>query len=74
MSSQRTSQAILRLPTAIALTGRGRSAIYRGIAEGTFPKPIKLGARAIGFLKSEVDDWIDGRIAASRGPSSEPRQ
>ena len=34
---------------------------------GSFPKPVRLGARAIGWIESEVDAWIREQIAASRG-------
>lgn len=46
--------------------GYGRSAIYAMVAEGSFPKPIKLGARAVGWLESEVSAWLQDRVKASR--------
>ncbi|MGL5455527.1 MAG: helix-turn-helix transcriptional regulator [Citrobacter telavivensis] len=39
---------------------------YRLISEGQFPKPIKLG-RSSRWLKSEVEAWMQQRIADSRG-------
>ncbi|HAN9319633.1 TPA: AlpA family phage regulatory protein, partial [Escherichia coli] len=33
---------------------------------GQFPQSVKIGARAIAFIESEIDDWIDQRIAESR--------
>lgn len=54
---------ILRLPEVIAKTGRSRSTLYADIEAGKFPKPVKLGARAIGFVADEIDDWIAERIA-----------
>lgn len=39
---------------------------YRLISEGQFPKPIKLG-RSSRWLKSEVEAWMQERIADSRG-------
>lgn len=54
---------ILRLPEVIVKTGRSRSTLYADIEAGRFPKPIKLGARAIGFVADEVDAWIAERIA-----------
>jgi prophage regulatory protein len=36
------------------------------IKQGDFPKQIQLSPRTMGFLKSEIDEWIAGRIAASR--------
>ena len=37
------------------------------VADGSFPQPIRLGARAVGWIESEVDAWIREQIAASRG-------
>ena len=51
------ADAILRLPEVIARTGLKRSSIYIRIDQGEF-RPLKLGARAIGFLESEIDAWI----------------
>jgi len=57
------TQKICRLPQVEEMTGRKRSAIYREISEGRFPKPIKLGPRAVGWLSDEVQSWIKQRIA-----------
>ena len=54
--------SILRLPAVLTRTGLSRSSIYAAIAAGTFPKPVKLSSRAVGFLTSEVDAWITARI------------
>ncbi len=53
-----------RLPQVKARTGLSRSEIYRRIALGDFPTPIKLGLRASAWSKHEVDTWISRRIAA----------
>ena len=58
---------VLRLPRVQARTGLARSTIYVRAADGSFPKPVRLGARAIGWIESEVDAWIREQIAASRG-------
>ena len=55
---------ILRRKQVEARTGLARSTIYLRIQDGTFPRPINLGARAVGWLESEVTDWIAGCIAA----------
>ena len=57
---------IVRLKQAISDTGLSRSSIYLYIKAGTFPKPIKLGARSIGFIESELSEWIENRITESR--------
>jgi prophage regulatory protein len=53
---------ILRLKAVIDATGLARSTIYKYVAEGTFPKPIPLGDRCVGWLLSEIEDWIMARI------------
>ena len=58
---------VLPLPGVEARTGLSRSTIYVRVDNGSFPKPIRLGARAIGWIESEVDQWIHEQIAASRG-------
>ena len=59
-------QHILRLPTVKAITGLSRSTIYLHMSEGTFPKKISLGSRAVGWLETEIQDWLDERISVSR--------
>jgi prophage regulatory protein len=63
------SESFLRLPTVMDRTGLSRSSIYARISSTPpdFPQPINLGPRAIGFLESEVEEWIQNRIAESRG-------
>lgn len=58
--------AILRLPNVKARTGLSRSTIYQRVSAGTFPPPVNLGARAVGWLESEVSDWIAAQIERSR--------
>lgn len=60
------ANVILRLPAVKARTGLSRSSIYLWIANGKFPAPVSLGARAVGWLESEVDEWLAHRIAQSR--------
>ena len=57
---------ILRIPEVKRYTGLSRSTIYLRIAEGTFPKPISLGGRAVGWLEAEIQQWLEQRIEASR--------
>lgn len=61
------SPTIERLPAVIRRTGLGRSSIYVAIRRGEFPKPIKLSARAVGFVSSEIDQWIARRAAERIG-------
>lgn len=52
---------ILRRPKVEDLTGLSRSTLYAMIAEGTFPKPIRLGKRAVGWPESTITGWLDDR-------------
>lgn len=54
---------ILKLKVVQEKTGLGRSAVYRLIAAGLFPRAVPLGARAVGWLESEIDGWILQKIA-----------
>lgn len=56
---------ILRRPDVEVRTGLARSTLYAMIAEGTFPKPLKLGKRAVGWRESEITAWIDNRSVAT---------
>ena len=52
---------ILRCHDVLETTGLSRSTIYRMMERDEFPKPTKLGVRAIGWRQSAVMDWIEGR-------------
>ncbi len=57
---------ILRLPNVLDRTGLSRSTVYQRVMEGRFPRPVSLGARAVGWIETEVDEWIARQIEASR--------
>lgn len=54
---------IIRLKEVIDITGLARSTVYKYVADGLFPKPVSLGDRAVGWVESEVQEWILARIA-----------
>ncbi|MCF7355542.1 AlpA family transcriptional regulator [Vibrio sp. CK2-1] len=54
---------LIRLKEVIALTSLSRSSIYKFISEGRFPKSVSLGDRAVAWIKEEVEEWIEARIA-----------
>lgn len=60
------SHSILRLPEVIKRTGYCRSSIYLKTSDGSFPKAIVLGDRAVGWLENEIDQWIEECIQKSR--------
>ena len=59
---------ILRLPVVMERVGISRSSIYKFIAAGTFPKPVQLGPRSVGWLETEIDEWI-AVLAGRRRPT-----
>ncbi|WP_319749924.1 AlpA family transcriptional regulator [Pseudomonas aeruginosa] len=54
---------IIRLNDVIGTTGLARSTIYKLIGAGEFPKPVPLIGRSVGWVESEVHEWIQARIA-----------
>lgn len=57
---------ILRLSEVKNKTGMACSSIYSMIANTTFPSPIKLSKRSVGWLETEIDQWIAERVNGSR--------
>jgi prophage regulatory protein len=57
------ANTILRLPIVKALTGLSRSTIYLRISEGRFPRPVSIGARAVGWPEHEVEALNSARVA-----------
>jgi len=60
------SNCIIRLPEVIKRTGLSRSSIYLKVGQHSFPEPISLGDRAIGWIEEEVNGWLDSRIRFTR--------
>ena len=58
--------AFLRRKQVETRTGLSRSTIYQHIKDGAFPRPVLLGARAVGWLESDVSDWIAARVKVAR--------
>jgi prophage regulatory protein len=64
----------LRRPQVERATGLHRSSIYERMAAGTFPKPIPLGGRAVGWLQSEIAAWLEKRKAERDRPKPRPKR
>ena len=60
------THTILRLPAVKVRTGLSRSTIYLRVSQGSFPKPVSLGARAVGWVEAEIQGWLDQQIESSR--------
>lgn len=57
---------VIRRKQVEARTGLSRSTIYERIRAGTFPAPVSLGAKAVGWIEGEIDAWLADQIAKSR--------
>lgn len=66
------SLRVLRLRHVIQRVGLSRSTIYDRINpkssryDESFPKPIKIGASAIGWIESSISEWIESRMELGR--------
>jgi prophage regulatory protein len=58
---------ILRLPIVMDRSGLSRSTVYQRVTEGKFPRPVSLGARAVGWIEAEVEEWIAFQIETQPG-------
>lgn len=54
---------ILRRPEVQRYTGLSKSGLYLAIQQGNFPRQINIGKRAVGWLESDIDAWVQERIA-----------
>lgn len=72
----RTALTILRRGQVEARTGLSRSTIYSrlkpnpkrpGDFDPTFPKPVQLGAKSVGWVESEIEAWLSAQVERSRG-------
>jgi prophage regulatory protein len=61
--SKNATKRFLRLPEVMLRVGLRHTQIYAMMAEGRFPRPVKVGARAVAWLESEIDAYQDACIA-----------
>ena len=64
------SEKFLRLSEVQRRVPYSRSTIYLKVSRGQFPQPINLGARAVAWLESDIDEWIAQRIGKGRERAS----
>lgn len=62
-----TTNRLLRLPEVLERTGLSESSVRRMIRAGEFPRQVAIGPRTAAWSESEVQHWIDGRLAARDG-------
>ena len=52
---------VLRIRDVSKYTGLSQPTIHRYVSAGVFPKPVRLGARAVGWKIEDLDDWVNSR-------------
>ena len=68
--TNRSITRILRRKEVETRTGLSRSSIYAYMKNGTFPSPVHLGPRSVGWLQGEIEAWVCAKCDASRPASS----
>ncbi|SFI39788.1 AlpA family transcriptional regulator [Nitrosomonas sp. Nm34] len=58
----------IRLDQVKTITGLSRSSIYQFIKDGKFPSQVKLGARSVAWVASEIEEWMSSCIAKRGNP------
>jgi prophage regulatory protein len=59
------SHQILRMFEVSDRIGLAKSSIYEQIRKGSFPKPIKLSPRSVGWLEADINSWLDEKVSQS---------
>ena len=58
MDRQLEELRVLRREEVTRLTGLARATIYKKVTDGTFPPPVRLGIRSVGWRASDISDWL----------------
>ncbi|MGO4582010.1 helix-turn-helix transcriptional regulator [Cupriavidus sp. 2TAF22] len=54
---------MMRIADVLAFVGVSRPTLYRWIAAGSFPAPVRLGANSVAWKSTAVSEWLDARAA-----------
>jgi prophage regulatory protein len=57
---------VMRLPEVTHVTGLSGSTISDGVKAGTFPRPLQLGPKAVGWKEADIAEWLSSRPAVSQ--------
>ena len=60
------TKKLFQITEAAHACGLSRSTLYQYIKDGDFPKPVRLGLRAVGWLESDISEWIAARVKGAR--------
>ena len=65
-------QTLIRRHDVERLTGFGKAYLYKQMKAGTFPRPVRIGPKAVRWIEAEVRDWILERISEDREQLVDP--
>jgi len=68
------SKRIMRQAEVLAVTSASKNTIFRWVARGSFPPPVKIGSRAIGWRSSDVEAWLESLPVADTADTRAARQ
>jgi prophage regulatory protein len=57
-------ERLIRQPEVLRRVGISKSTLWDWIKADRFPRPVRLGERAVAWKSSEIDRWIEGRVEA----------
>ncbi|TMX34629.1 AlpA family phage regulatory protein [Vibrio sp. Hep-1b-8] len=57
---------LIKIKEVMYRTSLSQASIYKRIQNGTFPKPVSLGARSVAWHEEEVSVWIRGVVMEGR--------
>ena len=59
---QKETEKLLRIKQILEIVPLGKSTVWKMVAEGNFPQPIKLTERCTAWRESEVQQWMEELI------------
>ena len=65
---------LLKRKEVETLVGLSRSAIYAAMARGNFPRPLRVGQRAVRWSEADIESWLASRAEADPRDVSAPRR
>ena len=64
---------LLRRADVEARVGLARTTIYRKMSDGSFPRPVRVGAHAVRWSAAEIEEWL-AECPRGPDPTNKPAQ
>ncbi|EBK1007899.1 AlpA family phage regulatory protein [Salmonella enterica] len=66
LNNQNDKPILITAKEALKRVHRSKSWLYTRLSKGEFPSPVRVGDRAISFVESEIEDWIQKHMTEAR--------